>query len=186
MRISSGIWRGRNLLAPEGKLKPTSDKVRQAFFNTIRTEITGARFLDLFAGSGSVGITAISEGASFAGFVERDSDTYRALRENLDKLVDRSQYQTFRTNVEKVPNLFPEESFDIVFADPFYPDISGFLKKLHHDAMNLLKEDGIFTLEHGKKIKIEELQSLNGYQNTKYYGDTALSYFKKTETADEA
>ncbi|MGL4394391.1 MAG: 16S rRNA (guanine(966)-N(2))-methyltransferase RsmD [Brevinema sp.] len=179
MRISSGIWRGRNILAPEGKLKPTSDKVRQACFNSIRTEITGARFLDLFAGSGSVGITALSEGASFVGFVERDSDTYRSLRLNLDNLAERSQYQTYRADVDKVPNLFPEESFDIVFADPFYPDITNFLKKLHHNAMGLLKEDGLFILEHGKRTLVSDLEALSGYQHTKYYGDTALSYFKK-------
>ena len=59
MRISSGKWRGKNILSPDGKLKPTSDKVRQALFNVLRTEILGARFLDLFAGSGSVGITEI-------------------------------------------------------------------------------------------------------------------------------
>ncbi|MGL4560767.1 MAG: 16S rRNA (guanine(966)-N(2))-methyltransferase RsmD [Brevinema sp.] len=180
MRVSSGIWRGRNLLAPEGKLKPTSDKVRQAFFNTIRTEIMGARFLDLFAGSGSVGITALSEGASFAGFVEKDSDTYRSLRLNLQNLsIDRSQYQTFRSDVNKVSTLFAENSFDIVFADPFYPDISMFLKKLHTDAMSLVKEEGLFILEHGKKINHTDLENLSGYQQTKRYGDTALSYFKK-------
>lgn len=181
MRISSGIWRGKNIEAPVGKLKPTSDKVRQAFFNTIRTEIMGARFLDLYAGSGSVGITALSEGATFVGFVERDSQTYKALRTNLQNLAEKSQYQTFRSDVDKIKNLFAEESFDIIFADPFYPDISSFLKPLHYDAMRLLSDDGLFILEHGKKISLDSLKILEGYQSTKYYGDTALSYFRKTK-----
>ncbi len=179
MRISSGKWRGRNIIAPEGKLKPTSDKVRQALFNALRTKIFGARFLDLFAGSGSVGITALSEGADFAAFVEKDTQTYRALRENLYQLVERSKYQTFRSDVNKVGNLLKEESFDIVFADPFYPDISAYLIPLHREAFKLLSEDGLFVLEHGKKTKKEELEGLEGYQETRSYGDATLSFFKK-------
>lgn len=179
IRISSGIWRGRHLLAPEGKLKPTSDKVRQAFFNTIRPEIFQARFLDLFAGSGSVGITALSEGAEFVAFVEQESHTYKALRENLYHLATPQQYQTFRSDVNKINTLFKEESFDIIFADPFYIDITGILTQLHQNSFSLLVEEGLFVLEHSKRTPKEHLQSLAGYQNTKSYGDTALSFFKK-------
>ncbi len=179
MRISSGKWRGRNILAPEGKLKPTSDKVRQALFNTLRTEILDARFLDLFAGSGSVGITALSEGASHSVFVEQDSQTYRALRENLYQLAETPTYQTYRADVAKIGELLRGQQFDIVFADPFYPDISNFLQKLHKNSMDLLSNDGLFVLEHGKTTTIEQLQNLEGYYSTKSYGDTALSFFRK-------
>lgn len=179
MRISSGKWRGRNILAPEGKLKPTSDKVRQALFNTLRTELLGANFLDLYAGSGSVGITALSEGADFVAFVEYDSQTYKALRENLYQLVEKKSYQTFRSDVSKIKTLFKENSFDIIFADPFYPDISSFLKPLHKNAFSLLSTKGLLVLEHGKKTKKEEIEILEGYIETKTYGDTALSFFRK-------
>lgn len=181
MRISSGKWRGKNLLAPEGTLKPTSDKVRQAVFNTLRTEILGSRFLDLFAGSGSVGITALSEGAHFVAFVEKESQTYKALRENLYHLAEKTEYQTFRSDVNKITTLFKENSFDIIFADPFYPDISLFLNKLHQDAFSLLSNEGLFILEHGKKTHSETLTCLAGYLETKSYGDTALSFFRKIE-----
>jgi len=180
MHISSGIWKGRNILAPIGQLKPTSDKVRQAFFNAIRPEITQARFLDLFAGSGSVGITALSEGAIFAAFVENDSQTYKALRENLNKLAISSQYQTFRSDVNKIPYLFEEKSFDIIFADPFYNDITGYLNKIHRNVFFLLDNGGIFILEHSKRTPKELLESLNGYQHSRSYGDTALSFFRKS------
>lgn len=180
MRISSGKWRGKNILSPDGKLKPTSDKVRQALFNVLRTEILETRFLDLFAGSGSVGITALSEGADFVSFIEYDSRTYKALRENLYALADKMEYQTYRTTVNKMCDLFKEESFDIIFADPFYPDITHFLKNLHRDAFSLLSKNGLFVLEHGKKTHIEELNVLEGYQETKAYGDTALSFYRKS------
>lgn len=179
MRISSGKWRGRNILAPEGKLKPTSDKVRQALFNTLRSEIFNARFLDLFAGSGSVGITALSEGATHATFIEQDSQTYRALRENLLQLVNKAEYQTYRSDVAKISDLLKNQEFDIIFADPFYPDISRFLAPLHKNSFSLLSKGGLFVLEHGKNISQELLQELAGYYDTKGYGDTVLSYFRK-------
>ncbi len=179
MRISSGKWRGRNITAPAGKLKPTSDKVRQALFNSLRTSILEARFLDLFAGSGSVGITALSEGAGYAVFVEQDSNTYKALRENLYKLADKSEYQCYRSDVAKIPELLKGQVFDIIFADPFYPDITKFLKPLHKNCFELLCDEGLFVLEHGKNISKDLLQELDGYYDTKGYGDTVLSYFKK-------
>ncbi len=181
MRISSGKWRGRNILAPAGKLKPTSDKVRQALFNTLRKDIFNARFLDLFAGSGSVGLTALSEGASYAVFVEQDSNTYRALRENLYQLADKSEYQCYRSDAAKIPDLLRDQEFDIVFADPFYPDISRFLAPLHRNAVALLADGGIFILEHRKDLDKSQLEALSGYYDTKKYGDTALSYFKKVQ-----
>ncbi|MGL5956601.1 MAG: 16S rRNA (guanine(966)-N(2))-methyltransferase RsmD [Brevinema sp.] len=179
MRISSGKWRGKNILAPDGKLKPTSDKVRQALFNTLRTEILGTRFLDLFAGSGSVGITALSEGASFVVFVEQDSKTYKALRENLQQLAEKTEYQTYRYDALKITEFLKNQEFDIIFADPFYPDISNLLSKIHHNSYSLLSKEGLFILEHGKNIPLSSLQALEGYTSTKSYGDTVLSFFRK-------
>ncbi|MGL4676207.1 MAG: 16S rRNA (guanine(966)-N(2))-methyltransferase RsmD [Brevinema sp.] len=179
MRISSGKWRGKNILAPEGKLKPTSDKVRQALFNTLRSEILDARFLDLFAGSGSVGITALSEGASFAVFVEQESQTYKALRDNLYQLANKTEYQTYRYDALKISDFLKNQEFDIIFADPFYPDISIFLSKIYQSSYSLLSKGGIFILEHGRNIPISSLQKLEGYTSTKRYGDTALSFFTK-------
>ncbi|MGL4367094.1 MAG: 16S rRNA (guanine(966)-N(2))-methyltransferase RsmD [Brevinemataceae bacterium] len=179
MRISSGIWRGRNIFAPAGKLKPTSDKVRQAFFNAVRSEITGASFLDLYAGSGSVGITALSEGASHAVFVENDSQTYKALRQNLQTLAEDNTYDTFRADVENMDTFLSNRHFDIIFADPFYPDVSKLILPLYNKAFKMLNPEGIFVLEHGKKIHSELVTALEGYSHTKTYGDTALSFFKK-------
>lgn len=186
MRISSGKWRGRSILAPEGKLKPTSDKVRQSIFSILRSDILGSRFLDLYAGSGSVGITALSEGASFVTFIERDSQTYKSLRENLRSLAQKEEYQGFRSDVNKISNLLKGELFDIVFADPFYPDINSFVKTLHRNTMELLAPEGIFILEHGRTTKAQELSLLEGYQETKSYGDTALSIFRKKRAQDES
>lgn len=180
LRVSSGKLRGRRLLAPEGELKPTSDKVRQAVFNIFRPHIFEARFLDLFAGSGSVGITALSEGASFSAFVEHDPRTYRALRQNcLDLELPKDQYSLHKGDALKLSSLF-NELFDIIFADPFYPEISHrFVKQLHKEAWALLAPEGFFLLEHGSKLHHEDISSLDGFQWTKRYGDTSLTLFQK-------
>lgn len=179
MKVTSGKWKGRIVLAPEGKLKPTSDKVRQALFNMLRP-VSGVRFLDLFAGSGVVGITALSEGASFAAFVERDSIMFNTLRQNLKNLGCSSQESiAFRGNALKAGSLFSEEQFDIVFADPFYADTPNILEILHDQAIGLLVENGIFVLEHGSKIPEERLSKLSGFDSVRRYGDTLLSVYRR-------
>ena len=180
LRISSGQWRGRRLLAPEGELKPTSDRIRQAVFNIFRPHIFGARFLDLFAGSGSVGITALSEGASFAAFVEHDPRTYRALRQNtVDLEIPKENYVLHKADALACSGLFPEP-FDLIFADPFYADIKqSFITRLHKQAFELLDVGGTLIIEHGSKLHKEWVEELEGWDNTKVYGDTSLSVFLK-------
>ncbi|MGL5722079.1 MAG: 16S rRNA (guanine(966)-N(2))-methyltransferase RsmD [Brevinema sp.] len=180
LRISSGQWRGRRLLAPEGELKPTTDRIRQAVFNIFRPHIFGARFLDLFAGSGSVGITALSEGASFAAFVEHDPRTYRALRQNtVDLEIPREKLVLHKSDALTCSNLF-SEPFDLIFADPFYADVQrSFINRLHGQAFKLLDIEGILIIEHGSKVHKEWIEDLEGWDNTKVYGDTSLSVFKK-------
>lgn len=178
LRISSGKLRGRRLIAPEGGLKPTSDKVRQALFNTLRPRINGVNFLDLFAGSGSVGLTALSEGAAFAAFIEHDPRTYQALRQNcFDLNLDKEAYTLFKTDARRLEGM-PLPRFDIIFADPFYPEIdASYVAGLHAQALPLLEEGGVFILEHASRLKHEALETLSGYGETKKYGDTSLSFF---------
>lgn len=179
MKVTSGKWKGRTILAPEGKLKPTSDKIRQALFNILRP-VSGVRFLDLFAGSGAVGITALSEGASFAAFVESNNTVFNTLKQNLKHLGCSSQESTaFRGNALKAGSLFSGEQFDIIFADPFYADTPNILEILHHQAIDLLVENGIFVLEHGPKIPEARLSKLSGFDSVRRYGDTLLSVYRR-------
>lgn len=179
MKVTSGKWKGRAILAPEGTLKPTSDKVRQALFNILRP-VSGARFLDLFAGSGAVGITALSEGALFAAFVERDNTMFNTLRQNLKNLGCSSQESiALRGNALKAGSLFSGERFDIIFADPFYADTPNVLEILYDQAIGLLVENGIFVLEHGSKIPEARLSKLSGFDSVRRYGDTMLSVYRR-------
>ena len=178
LRVSSGIWRGRKLLAPEGTLKPTSDKIRQAVFNIFRPRIFGSHFLDLFAGSGSVGITALSEGAEFCLFAEKERLHCQALQENLSTLqTPNNQYKIYKSDV--LQSSFPKDQFDLVFADPFYADLASDLLSIHKIAMHSLSSGGWFLLEHGSTLPQESIVSLDKHLWTKKYGDTALSLFEK-------
>ena len=129
MRIISGEGKGRVLKTREGKgTRPTDSRVREMLFNILGERVQESRFLDLYAGSGSVGLEALSRGASFCIFVEQNAAAAQAIRENLKTLSwqDRAQvwhtplksaFRRFAELLEKDPD-HPEARFDIVFADP--------------------------------------------------------------------
>ncbi len=180
MRISSGIFKGRTLLLPRTGIKPTSDKVRLAVMNITRNIINGARFLDLYCGSGAIGIEALSNGASFACFVEDAPRNYILLKKNLESIVgDNSKYRHIKHNVLHLGDLLkesPDNSFDIIFADPFYRDAEFHFDELYDISIILLKNNGLFILEHGNKNSFSEYP---GFISEKHYGDTILSLFSK-------
>src|SRR5215472_11221821 len=126
MRVIAGTYRSRTLEAPPGlATRPTSDRLRETLFNVLAPRIQGARFLDLYAGSGAVGIEALSRGASQAVFVERAAGALKVLRSNLARLglekgvrVVPGSVAGFLRNVEGVTH------FDVVFMDPPY-DAAG-------------------------------------------------------------
>lgn len=123
MRIVAGAWRGRTIAVPHSDaIRPTQDRVREALFNLLRPVLGGARFLDLFAGSGAVGLEALSQGAAEADFIERDRAVHATLLRNLAAFgVDAT-----RARLDDVadwlasPTRPPRGPWDIVFADPPY------------------------------------------------------------------
>ena len=113
MRISSGILKGRNVLAPEGRdVRPTSAKVRESIFDTLQGEVKGCRFLDLFAGSGAVGIEAYSRGAGEVYFCERNRDVLPLLRQNVSLL--KGAGRIFEGDAFAVLERLPG-GFDVIF-----------------------------------------------------------------------
>lgn len=117
LRIIAGRWRGRRLPLPAGDaLRPTPDRVRETLFNWLAPMIDGARCLDLFAGSGALGIEALSRGAAEAWFVERDPAIADALRKTLERLGAMGD----RVVVEAAESFLsgPPKAFDVVFVDP--------------------------------------------------------------------
>ena len=182
MKISSGIYKGKQLFVPKTGVKPTADRVRQAVMNILQGEIKGASFLDLYCGTGAVGIEALSQGARFSCFVESSEKMYRILKKNLEQIVpEKKFYKTVRHHaINLTPDLIGTENipFDIIFADPFYRDTGYSMDDLYKNVMSLLKEEGIFILEHGSKENFSEYPF---FINNKTYGDTELSLFRKTQ-----
>jgi 16S rRNA (guanine966-N2)-methyltransferase len=123
MRIISGFFRNQQLNSPKGKaVRPTSEKLRACLFNICQNDIADASFLDLFAGSGAMGLEALSRGASSATFVELDKMAANCIRENIERLKVQDQAKLFQGNVFQIVQRWVNEhkSFDIIYADPPY------------------------------------------------------------------
>ena len=179
MKIGTGIYKGKSLIVPEKGVKPTSDKVRQAVMNIIRPDLPQSRVLDLFCGTGSVGIECLSNGADFCFFVEKNPKMYSILKKNLYAVVeDESKFSTLKTNIVELSKPFDSEPYDFIFADPFYVDIPFFFERIYILAMKMLKPSGIFILEHGDKF---DCTKYDFFQKTHRYGDSELSVFVKPE-----
>lgn len=117
LRIIGGKWRGRNLLVADRKvLRPTPNRVRETLFNWLRTDIVGAKCLDLFAGSGVLGIEAVSRGAASSTLIEQDSEIVETLRRSLDILDAKEVVIHQAEALQWIKNL--NESFGIIFLDP--------------------------------------------------------------------
>jgi 16S rRNA (guanine966-N2)-methyltransferase len=129
VRILSGRWKGRSLKVPRSA-RPTSSRAREALFDILQDEVDGSRFLDLFAGSGAVGLEALSRGASRAVFVERDS---AALEANLSAFGARpEEHELLREDARDAAATLSRrgETFDLVFADPPYAIKAAFSRSL--------------------------------------------------------
>ncbi|XUU60237.1 16S rRNA (guanine(966)-N(2))-methyltransferase RsmD [Erythrobacter sp. HA6-11] len=127
MRVIAGEWRGRNLKAPKGELtRPTADRTRETLFNMLNSRLgdfEGLRVADLFAGSGALGIEALSRGAAHCLFVEQDQDAVKAIRANLEQFDVRSRSSV---QASSVMTLSPaKEPYDLLLLDPPYNTGAG-------------------------------------------------------------
>lgn len=181
MRITAGLYRSRVLVAPRGDAtRPTSDRVREALFSILSARITfeGARVLDLYAGTGALGLEALSRGAASATFVEKGRDALAALRKNIDALALRERCRILARAVEGGAEL--SGPFDLVFADPPYADVqSGEATRAVERVLagGGLAEGGLLVLEHASKTAAPEVQPLGAPYDTRVYGDTAVSFY---------
>jgi 16S rRNA (guanine(966)-N(2))-methyltransferase RsmD len=160
LKIVAGIYKNRLLKAPKGdKTRPTSSLVRESLFNICRNDIEGVRFLDLCAGSGGVGLEALSRGASFAAFVEKSPFALPALYHNIETLKVQNETRVYKSDVTST--LKKLSGFDIVYADPPYEltpkdaEPKTFLAKTileHVNSSDLLKPGGHLFIEEGGQI----------------------------------
>src|SRR5947209_3162206 len=176
MRVIAGRLRSRRLVAPAGMdVRPTSDRLRETIFNILAPRIEGARFLDLYAGTGAVAIEALSRGAAHATLVESNKRSARAIRENLAALSVEQESELIEDEVVHALRRV-QQQFDIVFLDPPYSlhgQYDACLKLL--SSLPLLAPASIVIAEHDKRFAPEE-----SYGELKRYrslvpGDSALS-----------
>ena len=187
MRISGGSARGHKLRVPKSGVRPTPDRVREALFSILYDKLEGANVLDLFAGSGSFGIEALSRGASRATFVEKNRKTTVILRENLETIGLIEQSKVFNTPAERaIPQLaLLEERFDLCFLDP--PFDAGILEKTFHKLSTtlLVAKSGCVICEHHSQAEAPSAPEGWTLQQTRSYGDVTVSFYqpKKDEEA---
>jgi 16S rRNA (guanine966-N2)-methyltransferase len=190
MRITGGNIRGRKIRVPRVAVRPTQDRVREALFSALQTRIPGARFLDLFAGSGAVGLEAWSRGAEEVCWVEEDRRVFEVLKRNTSDLWDSSdgggKPQCFCCDaVRFLRRGLASTGFDVIFADPPYQ------KGRRRDAESLplrvmravaetdmLAPHGLLVLEQGADEEASELAEWELIRD-KRYGGTRLFFFKR-------
>jgi 16S rRNA (guanine966-N2)-methyltransferase len=179
MRIVAGKFRGARIDAPKGlDTRPTSDKVRQALFNVLEhgapnVDFEGARVLDLFAGSGALGLEALSRGARFCLFVEDGPDARAAIRRNVEALHLTGTTKIWRRDATKLGDAGTMQPFDLVFLDPPYGKGLG-EKALQSTALGGWIEQGaVAVLEERADVDVALPQGFETI-DTRIYGDTKL------------
>jgi 16S rRNA (guanine966-N2)-methyltransferase len=184
MRVIAGEYRSRLLQAPRGETtRPTSDRLRETLFNVLGPRVEGSRFVDLYAGSGAVGIEAISRGADFVWFAEKGRTAVAAIRANLSHLKiaggfaieDRSVAKMLLSLVEK------ERAAEIVFLDPPYEEAEEYettLKFIARNHATMLADGAVVVAEHSSKRQLEARYSVLERTRVLDQGDAGLSFYR--------
>jgi 16S rRNA (guanine(966)-N(2))-methyltransferase RsmD len=184
LRITGGEFRSRPLKSPRGSAtRPTSDRVREALLAILGERVPGARVLDLYAGTGALGLEALSRGAAEATFVERAREALEALRANVSALEVEDRVRVHPAPVERAAREL-KGPFDIVFADPPYADAPSAVRVLEEIVRGgALDANVTVVLEHppergradqkGPKLAGLELEQ------TRRYGDSCLSFYRR-------
>lgn len=182
MRISGGIYCSRILKTPKGELtRPTSGMVRETLFNIIAPQLDQARFLDLFAGSGSVGIEAISRGASFAILVEKHRAALDCLRANITSLKIQQETLILPSPVERALALLHTrgEQFDFIFLDPPFADTQAYMTVLTQlGDSNFLTSEGSIIAQHAASLSLPEVIEPFTCYRKRQIGDNALTFYR--------
>ena len=181
MRVIAGKYKGRVLKGPKHEgLRPTADRVKEALFNILGARIQNADLLDLFAGTGALGIEALSRGANSVVFADMNQLSIKLIHANLNIVKPEESFRVLHGPAERTIAILANQkmSFDLIFLDPPFADrdLPGtIISKIVHSG--LLKIDGILTVEHSRKLLIQSLD-LTCFL-TRNYGDINLSFFRK-------
>lgn len=178
MRVITGTARGRKLKEPDGnKIRPTTDKVKESIFNIVQFDIEGRKVLDLFAGTGQLGIEALSRGAASVSFVDESREAVKLVWENLKSTGTEKNASVFQG--DSIAFLKKDEQYDVVFMDPPY-DTDLLDKALQNTfAFDILKENGIIVCESKMEKQMPDLplpyKKLKEYK----YGKIKITLYTK-------
>ncbi|MDF2839998.1 MAG: methyltransferase [Clostridia bacterium] len=180
MRIISGEFRGRKLEKLEGMdIRPTTDRVKESLFNILGSRLFDCTFLDLFAGTGGIGIEAYSRGAAKVVFIDESAKSIKVLKGNLEMLNLLDKVEVYNTDYINAINklALDNRKFDIIFIDP--PYLKGFAQNalVHIEQNKLLNEDAMIVIEHDLQDKMPENVGRFNMTRQKKYGNTMLSFY---------
>lgn len=180
MKVISGTLKGRKI---EGYTidgtRPTMDRVKESLFATIQNNIKNSIVLDLFAGSGQLGIEAISNGANTCYFIDNNKEVIKVLNQNISNLNIKQNSKVILSDWKKILNEFAEKNikFDLIFVDPPY-DYNVYEKILEKvSTLNLLNEDGLIILEHSNLKFKDTYNNLTLFKERKY-GNKSVNIYK--------
>jgi 16S rRNA (guanine966-N2)-methyltransferase len=193
LRLSTGFCQGMRLENPASVTRPTASRVRSAIWNALQLRLPGARVLDICAGSGAVGIEALSRGASRVTFIEQDRAALKALQRNLVEVERRAKnqslsigFQVLGKPAEQALTQCPNEGFDILWIDPPFAVIAELLPRLVAELNRVAHEESLLVVESDSADleKIPALLNPTGQgmwhlQKQKAYGKIGVSFFSK-------
>jgi 16S rRNA (guanine966-N2)-methyltransferase len=190
MRITGGTARGKVLLTPRGQTtRPTDARTRETLFNILAEEIVGARFLDLYSGSGAIGLEALSRGAASCNFVEQNKSAATLIRKNLEQCNWSKQGVVWPCAVQVALRKLMQQNqrFNIIFADPPFDkqkewdDFAAGIDKavlLLHNSTVVLPESGLLIVQHSFRLSLDFSAVLETVQERRA-GESMLSFFQK-------
>ena len=182
MRVISGSAKGHKLFSPVGKqTRPTSDFVKENIFNIIGDAIVGTNFLDVFAGSGAVGIEALSRRARTVTFVDSSQKAVELIKRNLDKTGLKQNAVVIKAEAVAAIKKLSGQTFDIIFMDP--PYFEDFVDKTLNAIVeaDILADDGFIVLEAAKSEDVNGVDGLKVFKEKEYSG-TKLIFIEKAES----
>lgn len=194
MRVIAGTFRGRRLIAPKDNrsVRPTADRVKESVFSIVREQIIDANFLDLCAGTGSIGIEALSRGAKHVTFLERDPRCIQIIKQNLRTcgLVagPQARHSLLRRDAVKGISYLQKQdaAFEIIYFDPPYGTDFESIPDLYITCLALLAEnallhtDGTLLVEHAKRVIMPDRVGSLTQNRQATYGDTVVSFYQKS------
>ena len=188
LHISAGRFKGVRLVTPP-QIRATEGKVRQALFNILGVFIEDARVIDGFAGSGSLGLEALSRGAAFVAFLESDTDALLSLRDNVERIaveLPRNAWRILHLDVERGLWTLAREQppFDLILLDPPYRTDEGKKALITVGECAMLAPSGLVVIEHERRADMPLALGHLTRDRQHRYGDTVLSFYRVTGSQD--